>query len=437
MTAPSRHWLLASYICALALGLPGCGTPSEPVLPLTQATRPGVASAPAGPATDLQTLIADLASAGFATREDAQRRLTAVPLDRHDELAALARATNDPEVQARVQLRLDDMEFQRVMQPPPISLHVKNATRDEVAGALGKALGIALSGEPNGLQHYSLDADGQSFWDVYHALSRHDPMRLLATNWSDDVFGRIGGRKDAVRFERHEGLTVFAATAPVLTFAMPGAPPLLPPLPANTRAVSLFVTCVLDPRIRLLQYRYPLIGSVVDSDGTVLLRQTTGDDDARPQVGQRAWRDATELYVATQDGPRSVSVTGEVRALIPFRSTTLEIPDIEKKTGQTFTVGTYSFTLKGLSIIPQAAGEWFDATIDLDAGKQPDGIPDEIVVADRNGRVLFDAIGNKGIHVHSVVSRVFAGPYKLIITTADKAREIRIPFELKDIPLPP
>jgi hypothetical protein len=405
----------------------------------------GAATPDRGPG-DLQALVRDLGSADFAIREAAQRRLEGLPFDRREELVKLAQTTSDPEVQSRLQAGVEEIEFRREIDPPPISLHIKDATDEETVQALGKALGISLRRtvvQPDA--RYTLDADQKSYWDIYRALSLQHPLWLHTTSRCDGDLTQITSRGDAVKIERHGGVTLVAVVAPYEepnydgirgisgTEAEPEAA-----LPADARKISVVFAHVVDPRVHLLKYWVPLIGTVVDDTGKVLAQRDTGTEAKWRGLGERTGSETFEFVVPKQGGSRTLSIKGEFRVLVPLECETREFDGIDKQLGKTFEVGGRSFALTNLAMSKQPReGRWYDMTIALTADEFFMARPAEATVFDGERDGLFGGVGEGSLGGSIVSDHPIVTPLKLVITVALKTKEWRIPFELKGIPVPP
>jgi hypothetical protein len=397
----------------------------------------GAAPPKPGPA-DFQAIVRDLGSSDFTVREAAQGRLNGLPMDVHDALVDQARTTGDPEVQARLRARVDEIELAQVIDPPSISLHIKNAKDEEMVKALGKAVGVPLTlYQEQREARYTLDVEEKPYWDVYRALALQYPVMLHATYWSNDVLAQIAKLGNAARIERHGGVTLIAAVGLYEERLFAGSRMREAPIPADSRKMSVLFAYVVDPRIHLLEYRSPLIGSVVDESGKVMAQRDVGTQTDSPNLGECTWREQLDLVVPKQGGSRALSIKGEVRVLVPLKSETKEIDDLEQQVGKTFVVSGRSYALNMLKISQQPRDGHYDASIDLDAEDREGAAPVEVAVVDQNGERIFSGVVTKGLKEGIASGAPIARPLKLVVTTAVQKRDWRIPFELKGIPVPP
>ena len=92
----------------------------------------------------LATLMHDLSAEEFKVREAAQAMLNRIPVTQRDALKRLADAAKDAELQARLLGRVEDMDEELALNPPGITLQLKDATLTEVGAALSKETGVSI-----------------------------------------------------------------------------------------------------------------------------------------------------------------------------------------------------------------------------------------------------------------------------------------------------
>jgi len=388
----------------------------------------------------LTGVVRDLGNSDFARREAAQKRLREMPLDFHDTLSDLAQRETDPEVRQRLLLRVEEIEEIWATDPPPISLHINHLNDREMVEALGKSLGVPLSLQQQQTDaFYTLDLDKKPFWDVYRALMLQHPVMLHTSYWSNDLLARIARRGDAVQIERHGGITVIAAAAP---YEEPNSTSSShkpqPPVPADSRKISVMLAYVTDPRIDVLKYWTPLIGSVSDEKGKVLHDREAGKDVMTPSAAEKFWRDQIELVVPRANGPRTMTVKGEVRMLVGVRSARYEFDDLSARVGNEIHVGEERYAVQKFTVAERPRpGGWYDVVLELAPRNAKELLPLHYEVFDGNGRRLINDT-SEGVMLGMGVtsSQKPEGPFKLVITRAEKTKDWQIPFELKGIVVP-
>jgi hypothetical protein len=127
----------------------------------------------------METLVEDLGSGDVKVREAARGLLASVHYRRRGWLRGLADAA-EGEVKTAIEARLGAIEEQLATEPPPISLHVKEATLGDVVFALNEEMGteVKYRGAGNRAGTYTLDVTDQPFWEVIAALNAQRPFYM-------------------------------------------------------------------------------------------------------------------------------------------------------------------------------------------------------------------------------------------------------------------
>ncbi len=399
-----------------------------------------VATVRAGQEPPLAEVVRNLSNADFAVREAAQKRLREMPPELHDTLRDLAEREKDEEVRQQLLTRVDEIEVMWATDPPPISLHIHNVNDYGMAEALAKSLGepLSLQQEQQGAL-YTLDTENKPFWEVYRALMLQHPVMLQTSYWSNDLLARIARRGDAVQIERHGGITVIAAAAPheEEEFEFSGSHKPQPPVPEGSRKVSLLLAYVTDPRIDVLKYWTPLISSVTDEKGNVLLKQEAGGEGTTPNGGEKFWREAIDLNLPKAGGTRTVSVKGEVHMLVGVKSVKYEFADLAHRVGGKLQIGDEQYVVKKFEVAdkPRESGT-FDVVLEVVREGEAEREPPRCQILDADGRMVGDQVFDGINRIGASCTLKPVGPFKLVMTQAEKTKDWRIPFELKGVVVP-
>src|SRR5262249_54640447 len=127
-------------------------------------------------------LLKQLASEDFRTRDGAQKVLGKSTWRDLAALRRLAEGAADEEVKARLAQRVTEIEDEIAVNPPPVSLDIKDASVSEMTDALSQAMGIPMDGIPiNGPRTdktFTLSVKEQPFWEVFLELSRQHGLSL-------------------------------------------------------------------------------------------------------------------------------------------------------------------------------------------------------------------------------------------------------------------
>jgi hypothetical protein len=405
-------------------------------LPLILAAATCAAAAPAtAPDPRLPDIARRLASADFADREAAQKDLEAVPYTARPALVALAAAQSDPEVKVRLEARILQIDEQLAVDPPPISLHVKNGTATDVARALSDQLGLAVTfagADPQKL--ITLDAEGP-FWDV---CARLVPLNITRMTISRDNRAVYSG-PILRNYDRAFG---FAAAPLAVTLtqrvdaqAAPGADPL-------TSRIYLQLQVFSDPRTRVVAIAQPRITSALDDKGADLLKpvQTTGSV-AMSDVSGRVsgWTVTGDLLVLPTRGKMLASVKGETRFEVQVSELRRRVDAPDKHVNEPIPLGSQQVTVMQFDVkddmITMSIRVQPLPAIALPGGAAPPQRNVEMNLLDANGNTVWTSFVNGQMGTQLGVGR--AGPFTLVMSIPDKTKTVTIPFELKNIPLPP
>jgi hypothetical protein len=158
------------------------GAPAARGLIVITDTRPAASSAPAkAPAATrplfdwndsaaVGRLVQDLCDGDYAVRERGQKVLDAIPRDQYQKVQDLAERVTDVEAHSRLAARASAMILDVALNPPAISLDVKEATLAEVAAAFSKALGVPVTAATSSAtyrdERYTISVKDRSFWDI-------------------------------------------------------------------------------------------------------------------------------------------------------------------------------------------------------------------------------------------------------------------------------
>jgi hypothetical protein len=310
--------------------------------------------------------------------------------------------------------------------PPPISVSFSNVNLDTAVDHLRQALGpdaaIQVSvANLNPNQRFSVDMKNASFWEVFKAMSRQSPIGFA----NAQSYGKEG-------LVLNYGLGVYR----VLT----NGPAMLYPISINylrqtngqdapgTRVMpryALTVGAVVDPRIHVTRYMPVEITEIVNEAGqplTPLNRSLSYS----PQLSNY-WESIVDIN-AIDPGNKRVTLTCLMRFTVQLSESTLEIEDAAHKVGESFMLGDRGLRLARFEVM----GNQVMTQLQLDIPNPP--IPIKYTITDANGRAMNFQIQSNQMRSFSVDT--MQPPFKLTLHAPDQTREMSLPFELKDIPLP-
>ena len=181
--------VLGGAILALALGVPvygqsAVGTQGGARNSVRAVGNGGLDAAGAPAATGgagfdagrLEGIVKRLGDTSFAVREAAQKELEGVPVGMRETLVKLADGAVNAEVKASLVREIGLMDERMAIDPPPITLSVKDATAQEVAAALGKAVGTRFTLAPGMPGRYTLTAVDRPYWEIVQELGRQHAL---------------------------------------------------------------------------------------------------------------------------------------------------------------------------------------------------------------------------------------------------------------------
>jgi len=427
--------------------------PSALLLALASAA---LAQSPAPPATApadprWQSLIARLASDSFADRQAAQKDLDALTWRDHDLLKQFAESTVDPEAKSRLAARLVSLEERMAYDPPPISLDLKDAPLADVVAALEKATGekfndtlaVALNraGRAGNIRPggptFTLSAKEQPFWEIFRDLSDQHGLVLQPSGPTSRPGFRLAQQEPGLHpTQIVGGVAIFAnsitRTASINLQNRPGQQ-------VQTPTLTFAFSAMVDPRIKLVTAQPPRFFNVVDDAGNTLLDlPVTSELDRRAALSAslltRFMNNSVSLPVLEKGGKKIASAKGAIALTLQLASDSIAIADADIKLNEPLTVGGQTILITEFTLV----GTQLRYRISVKPNQVPSASPPPPV-----SMAILDATGQE---VHTVTftgsgggsfsSSALKPPLKLQFTAATKTKDIVIPFELKDLPLP-
>jgi hypothetical protein len=391
----------------------------------------------------LAALQKDLASDDFATRDRAQRLLDQVPLSVRDDLAKLADVTTDPEAQARLRARLDQIDDIRVTDPPPISLEVKDATLAQVAAALAKATGQPIrvsepaANAPAPADRYTLQADNLPFWEIHRQLAAQHPL------WYSVGVNEINAYRDTVVWR---DACVTRGTAVFLQELK------APPVPRAGATTSTRYTSTLglgiDPRICILQVKPPEFAPVTDNAGTRWMAAATSAFTATIQLGRGvAFTRPITLEPAGAAGKTIPSLRGVFPVVLQSSLESKALDPAKDALDKPFTLGNVEITVTRCSATgngpPISSNIQFDLTVHAAPGKNADPAlsplgPITVNILDATGKTVIVRTLPQGFigSMSNAFSLLATPPITMRLDVTTAVREVKVPFDFKNVAIP-
>jgi len=425
------------------------------------ATQPKVA------AGELQKLVGELGAGDFGVREAAQKKLKQVPAAQRDEVAGLMEKATDPEVKDRLQAVVQWMDECIALDPPGISLDVKEATATQVMEKLNKAVGGSFVVPAFDTDVFTLRAENRPFWEVMKELSDQHAL------WPGTPDGRAMVQTPFVRTQVDRGVLVGVRDVRVMPNSM----------------VRATVVAAIDPRVVVLALSPVEVAAAHDDQGHELAVQPDSTVNAarlRVQSANGATRFMQrDVQFKAADGlGKSMSFQGKITLTAQVAETSVTIADAGKHVNEPTAVGESKVTLGEMmhgaagvkrvgllvQIMPKdAAGDTpavpnveitdngfsmrgglsssggtlvFDnegSTGGIFMGVAANGPKAHVVVTDGKGKKVADysvpaARPTTSVHV---ISDDYQEPLKYVISLPTRTVDAVVPFEFKDVPVGP
>lgn len=233
-------------------------------------------------AQPVDVLISQLSSADWRTRQAALEKLVARGEDALPHLQREAGRTHDVEVRSRAQAAIARIEENRLVGASPITVNWNNSSALTAVSELAAQARAPLPTEPVNLlakttKRVSLQADHRPFWDVMLQLCRQTALAPAPINRHNRDIG-LGLLRD----EGNEwGEKLLTTSGPLLIRAdrLISDRAILFKTPNDTtRELSISMTIFAEPKLRVLDYSGSLrLDEVVDVHGNSLIPPDDGD----------------------------------------------------------------------------------------------------------------------------------------------------------------
>jgi hypothetical protein len=216
-------------------------------------------------------------------------------------------------------------------------------------------------------------------------------------------------------------------------------------IPGN-EVMSLTCALMLDPRVRIIKYASPTLTEVIDNAGNILLKQPatqqpTSDGSSIASRGVAQMNFGASLRIPEKPGDRLATIKGVWRLVVQVSDDHVDIADLEKKVGQVVEFAGYTLRFRTFNM--EANGNQGQVSMSLylnmEAGNrvQADGSSPPLFNAslmDATGKLVYTTTARGSVNIST--SGVLALPLKLRLSAPSKTKEMSLPFELKDLPMP-
>ncbi|HVS71719.1 MAG TPA: hypothetical protein VHQ47_10735 [Phycisphaerae bacterium] len=410
------------------------------------ATRPAITQPAAAASTQpavatlesrWSSVLERLGSDSFKERQDAQKEVDKATWRDLPALKALAAKVTDVEVKERLMNRVEALEVEAAVNPPPIDFDVESGSIRDVADALQKATGVPWltwnqGGPP---QLFTLHAKDKPLWEVFMALNAQHGITLQQSNEIQLILN-----SQTIRHGQVQGPLLFypLTLSRVLDLQASGHLPDgdIPP-DANSAAPHLeFTFGVLgDPRLKIAKAWMPEITEAVDDKGNVLSRTPPQYNTwmGAPVVLQQQ---TSESWPLPENLGKKITVKGTMKLTLVVAETTVEIPDMVKQGKTPIVVGNEQVVWDKFE--PKDNVINFSMSVQKKGGGPMNGdlLPVHITLTDDVGNQIISQSIQGGWGGGLGMNNAGNGPIKGSFSIPTRTQDRIFDFQFKDIPIP-
>ncbi len=432
------------------------------------------------PAVDVAALIAQLSSDDWSARQAAQDQLVAAGSRAVDALRAAIDQSSDEEVRQRGSAALALIAENDAVGPSMITLHEKDVLPRQLFADLSKQSGVNLEPYPSELWDMrqwptvSIDIDNQPFWTAMRALT--DVTGIDLRQWNDHLNLMQSGNGQRAGRVYVSGPFQISLLSAMRTQSINYG--------VNEQVNSNFqltFAAMAEPKLGVLRSSYlAKIDEATDDQGNSLLAGAKLPgmiDRAVRQLANRQmeaamsmnggggfWNFTSNMDFPLDAGRRLALLRGSIGVVLRTASEAVEVPDLLTADNVVRLAGGWKFTVLRLkkvenryelpvSIAWQGGPRVNSGQVNIVAdsgitslklfdaeGKQ---FPNGGMQTSGNGQVeqctfLFNANSSEAGNARAVggARQKVGEPAKAAWRVATEMKEIRVPFEFKDVPLP-
>jgi hypothetical protein len=406
------------------------------LLALLPATALAQSTSRAAPLTDsaVQSLLTDLANDDYSIRGDAQKRLDQFSYKQRELLLHLAAQATDEEVKARLAARLQAIDEQLALNPPPISLDLQDATLAQVAAALSRETGFVFeSSSDESASRFTLHVTDQPFCEVLRQLCLQHPLAYDAGTRGP----RLSEGANAMRDLFVQGS--FAIAPLSIERQSSVDPQRQPPQKIPPATTTLTLHLIADPRVQVETMSTRLFDRIVDDQGKLLidLQQLLTQDQLKvARSSGNDWRKTTDLTIPENPGTKIASAKGTLIIGVAVVLQNVTLDNLENCVNAApLVVGGNAITLTQFSAMEKQIQFALTVVRPRDnSGKPPPPLPQAALI-DANGLVLWKN-SLTGSSLSASTAAPFTAPVHLEFSLPAKIREVPFSYEFKDLPLP-
>lgn len=431
---------------------------TKPAVVVVPATKPAVAVAPttlpAEISAKVEALVKKLSDEAWQTRQKAQDELVQMGPMVQPRLQELLKQTRDEEVRSRVEAALVTMEENRLTGTSFITIHLKKASPKQIFAELARQANAEMRPNPPNLWDakswplVDIDIERQPFWVAMREICGKIGVSPQSNGMDRSMV--IMDRNAAGRMWGEAPVVVSGPFLVVATYINRSNYVDLNQPQNIGRQCNVQLMVYFEPKMRVLQASYSAkIDEAIDDKGNSLVMSRSFVEGMQPVSGW-VWNMSASLLPNPNTGDKIAKLKGSGRFLIQTRSEVAEVPDVVNAHEVSREIGGRRFKLKEV----RKSGDAYVAHLTIfRAGWNPNewntGVPHNTFrMVDARGVALTrinsgNNVGGEQMDITLQFQRQNwnggenAGePTKLICEVPVETREIVVPFEFKNLPLP-
>jgi hypothetical protein len=466
MCQPLRR-ALSVIVCCAALLAPRAAGADDPEKPAQKATSPADDAA-------LDKLVRQLSDDDWKVREKAQQDLGRFGAGAVPRLQAELKGAKDPDLRARLEGAIKQIEENDATGPTFVTLHLKDAAPAEAFDELARQAGAKLATEPPGLlqrddlPRVTLDAERQPFWIVMRQLCgtcRVRPERSgekkLALAADDGSWARrpfvTSGPFLVTANELYVTRGIRFGAEPPAEAKPPKAPPAPPGMAGRDEGVAdhaqLQVEAWFEPKLHGMSWSVGNVVEATDDAGRSMLLPRGAEPRRRATYGGSRyygeWESVVWLAVPPNDRPHSKLT--RLKFLSSFSVQTgverIEVPNVLTAKDVEHVAGPARLVVKGVTRLGNdqyelSVGSYPVSDVQAWRGVQAGQFRRGPRLLSDDGRELSQAGGSSSMSDREYASqlRFMADrgkePAKLVWDVPTGVQQYAVPVEFVDLPVP-
>ena len=411
------------------------------------------------PAAEVESLIVQLNDDNWRVRQAAQDQLVALGDAVGRRIERLSTETAEEEVRTRASAILRQIETHSRLAPTPITLHLKDAPPKQAIEAIAQQAKVELAVWPDWVWKQAqgtitVDADREPFWVVLNQVCDQAGLSVQTHGGSSKITIQTGRNNWSRKPRDLQGCFIITADHASRNHHVDFS------APENiSSSFSLNIGVLVDPKLRILRAAYsPDVVTAKDENGNSLVGGAglmRGEDYRAASWGATwRWDFAVPLVHTPQTGKKIAVLKGALRFMVQEKSDLWEIPNIAaaKNLERTIPIGKYI-----VQELKKNGKENYELKISIEHDRNIvthqnlltdwSSLQSSIRLLDAEGRAYQNSGGGGGgddgklQYTINFFARNDGGqqpgdPVKLIWEIPTATKEMEVPFEFRDLPIP-